>query len=174
MPNVGEKAPDFNALDQDRNRVVLSSAVKKSKVLLAFYPADKTPVCTAQLCDYRDNLEQFKKLNVQIFGISISNHESQASFAKENEFSFPLLNDYDTRITKRYGVMSIAGTPKRAIFLIDENQKIVYKHVEFLPITRRTSEELVEEIKKLFPETASKTKSTAESSEAKEATHSAE
>ncbi len=152
MPEIGEKAPDFNALDNQQQRFILSSQVKKGKVLLAFYPADNTPVCTAQLCDYRDHLEEFKGLSVQVVGISISNHEKQSEFAKKQEFNFPLLNDYDTRITHKYDVMSFTGHPKRAVFLIDENQKILFKHVEFMAITRRTSEELLEKIKSFLPQ----------------------
>ncbi|MCP5468687.1 MAG: peroxiredoxin [Deltaproteobacteria bacterium] len=161
MPEIGEKAPDFNALDNNQQRFILSSQVKKGKVLLAFYPADNTPVCTAQLCDYRDHLEDFKGLNVQVVGISISTHEKQSEFAKKQEFNFPLLNDYDSRITHKYDVMSFTGHPKRAVFLIDENQKIIFKHVEFLAITRRTSDELLEKIKSFLPkeEKAQKTES---------------
>lgn len=151
MLDIGQKAPDFNLLDQNRERVVLSKALSKGKILLVFYPGDDTPVCTAQLCDYRDHYEEFKKLGVQIYGISISNIiENHEKFAHKYQFPFPLLNDYDSRVTKEYGVMSFMGVPKRALFLIGEDQAILYKHVEFLPIFRRTSEELVKEISKIL------------------------
>ncbi|MDX1385993.1 MAG: redoxin domain-containing protein, partial [bacterium] len=110
----GETAPDFNALDQNRERFFLSKAVQKGKVLLAFYPGDDTPVCTAQLNDYSKNIEEFKKRGVQVYGISISSNESQKKFAEKLELKFPLLADYDTRVTTKYGVMSFTGYPKRA------------------------------------------------------------
>lgn len=141
---VGDKAPDFNLLDQNRERIILSKALSKGKVLLVFYPANDTPVCTAQLCDYRDHYSQFQTLGVQIYGISISpTFENHEKFAKKHHFPFPLLNDYDSRVTKEYGVMSFMGMPKRALFLLGEDGKVLYKHVEFLPIFRRSSEDLV-------------------------------
>lgn len=146
MPDVGEKAPDFNLLDQSLNRFILSKVLKNGKILLLFYPGDETPVCTAQLCDYRDHDAEFKQLGVQLVGITISLTEQHAKFAHRHHFSFPLLNDYDSRVTKEYKVISITGHPKRALFLLGEDGTILYKHVEFLPIFRRSSEELVKAI----------------------------
>jgi thioredoxin-dependent peroxiredoxin len=155
MLDPGQQAPDFNLLDQNRERVILSKVLSKGKALLVFYPGDDTPVCTAQLCDYRDHYEEFKKLNVQIYGISISNdNEIHEAFAKKYQFPFPLLNDYDSRVTKEYGVISFTGHPKRALFLIGEDRSILYKHVEFLPIFRRKSEKLIKEISAVLSEPA--------------------
>jgi peroxiredoxin Q/BCP len=151
MPDVGDLAPDFNALDQNRERFFLSKAVKNGKVLLVFYPGDDTPVCSSQLADYRDHLEEFKKLGVQICGISITHYESQKAFAEKLALPFKLLNDYDFRITQKYGVMSFTGHPNRALFLIGEDRSIRYKHVELLPVFRRSSEELLELIKPVLP-----------------------
>jgi peroxiredoxin Q/BCP len=143
MPEIGEKAPDFNLLDQNRNRIVLSKALKKGKALLVFYPKDATPVCTAQLCDYRDHYSEFQQLGVQVFGITINHPEEHTAFAEKHHFPFPLLNDYDSRVTHAYDVMSIFGMPKRALFLIGEDQRVLYKHVELLPVFRRSSQELI-------------------------------
>jgi len=150
MPEVGEKAPDFNLLDQKRERIILSKAVKSGKVLLLFYPGDDTPVCTAQLCDYRDHYAEFKKLGVQLFGVTINHQEAHDAFAEKHHFTFPLLNDYDSRVTKEYKVMSISGHPKRALILIGEDMTILYKYVEFLPIFRRPSEELVKTLEEVI------------------------
>jgi peroxiredoxin Q/BCP len=154
MPDVGQKAPLFNLLDQSLNRFELGKALTKGKILLVFYPGDNTPVCTAQLCDYRDNYKAFEKLGVQIYGINISTTESHKAFAEKLHLPFPLLNDYDSRVTKSYKVMSFMGTPKRALFLIGEDGKILYKYVELLPIFRRSSEELLKEVKKVLPQPA--------------------
>jgi peroxiredoxin Q/BCP len=158
MPDLGDKAPDFNLLDQDQNRIELKKILAKGKVLLVFYPGDDTPVCTAQLCDYRDHYSGFEKLGVQIYGISISHPDEHTNkkFAEKFHFSFPLLNDYDGRVTKAYKVMSIMGSPKRALFLLGQDGTILYKHVETLPIFRRTSDELLKELKDVIakaPET---------------------
>ena len=148
MPNIGDKAPDFNLLDQNLERVELKKMLAKGKTLLVFYPGNDTPVCTAQLCDYRDHYARFQKLGVQIYGISIAPTETQANlkFSEKYHFPFPLLNDYDGRVTKSYQVMSMLGMPKRALFLLSEDGTILYKHVESLPIFRKAGEELLQEL----------------------------
>lgn len=152
MPAVGDKAPDFNLLDQNQERLELKKLLAKGKVLLVFYPGDDTPVCRAQLCDYRDHYTGFEKLGVQIYGISISHPDehSNKKFAEKFHFQFPLLNDYDGRVTKAYKVMSIMGMPKRALFLLNQDGTILYKHVESLPIFRRTSDELLMELQEVI------------------------
>jgi len=150
MPEVGQKAHDFNLLDQKRDRIILSKAVKTGKVLLLFYPGDDTPVCTAQLCDYRDHYAEFQKLGVQLFGITINHQEAHEAFAEKHHFTFPLLCDYDSRVTKEYKVISIGGMPKRALFLIGEDMTVLYKHVETLPIFRRPSDELVKALEEVI------------------------
>ncbi len=149
MPEVGDKAPDFNLLNQNQERVELKKILAQGKVLLVFYPGDDTPVCTAQLCDYRDHYAQFQQLGVQIYGISISHPDehSNLKFSEKFHFPFPLLNDYDSRVTKAYKVISIFGQPKRALFLLAEDGTILYKHVESLPVFRRPSDELLKELK---------------------------
>jgi len=151
MPKVGEKAPNFNVLNQSRERFFLSKALNNGKILLVFYPGDDAPTTVPQLSDYRDHLEDFKKLGVQIFPISISTNESQAQLHQELQLPFPLLADYDYRVTHKYGVMNFTGHPKGALFLIDEDQVILYKHVEGMSIFWRNSEDLLEELKKVCP-----------------------
>lgn len=152
MPAVGDKAPDFNLLDQNQERLELKKLLAKGKVLLVFYPGDDTPVCTAQLCDYRDHYAGFEKLGVQIYGISISHPDehSNKKFSEKFHFQFPLLNDYDGRVTKAYKVMSIMGMPKRALFLLNQDGTILYKHVESLPIFRRSSDELLKALQEVI------------------------
>ncbi len=147
MSTTENLAPDFNALNQNRERFFLSKAVKSAKVLLLFYPADDTPVCTSQLADFRDHASEFEKLGIQIYGISISSNDSQAEFHQKLQLNFPLLADYDTRITRKYKVMSFTGHPKRALFLIDENRQILWHHVEPVALFRRSAEEVLGEIK---------------------------
>ena len=148
MTKVGDKAPDFNLLDQDQNRVELHKILKKGPVLLVFYPADFTPVCTAQLCDYRDHYSAFEKLGVQVYGITIANEADHKKFQETHHIPFPLLNDYDARVTKHYGVMSFLGYPKRALFLIEDSGKVIYRHVEAVALFRRSSEDLIHDLAK--------------------------
>lgn len=146
----GDIAPDFNALDQDRNRFFLAKAVEKDKVLLAFYPADDTPVCSNQLAEYGKNIEDFKKRGIKVYGISISSNESQKAFHEKLSLPFPLLADYDTRITTKYGVMSFTGHPKRALFLIGEKREVLWSHVESLAISFRSTEEILTKVDEIL------------------------
>jgi len=148
---IGDPALDFNALDQDRERFFLSKAFGTGKVLLAFYPADDTPVCSAQLADYSRNLEEFKKRGVQVYGISISTNESQKKFHEKLGLKFPLLADYDSRVTNKYGIMSFTGMPRRALFLIDQDGKIIYQHVEAVAISHRSTEQVLKAIDEVSP-----------------------
>jgi thioredoxin-dependent peroxiredoxin len=152
---VGAKAPDFNALDQDRQRFFLSKALSSGKVLLAFYPADDTPVCSTELADYNRHLQDFQKRGVQLYGISISTNDSQKEFHQKLGLKFPLLADYDFRVTSKYGVMSFTGHPKRAIFLIGQDGKVLFRYVEPVAINYRSAKELLGQLDKISPPPAS-------------------
>lgn len=148
---TGETAPDFNVLDQNRERVFLAKTAQKGKVLLAFYPVDDTPVCSTQLADYDKHIEEFQKRGVQLFGISISTNESQHKFAQKLGGHLRLLADYDSRVTTKYGVMSFTGHPKRALFLIDENCKVIWQQVEKAAISHRSAEEVLAKLDEIIP-----------------------
>lgn len=151
---IGDQAPDFNLLNQKGERVELNKIIKKGPVLLVFYPKDDTPVCTSQLKDYGKNYEAIKQLGVQTYGISHSRPESQKEFASKLALPFDLLSDYDTRTSHKYGVKSFTGLPKRALFLIGSEGKILYKHVEALGIFKRSSEEVLKSLSAALPATS--------------------
>ena len=67
---VGQQAPDFSLYDNDKNKVTLSE-LKGSNVLLLFFPAAFTGVCTAELCSVRDNLKNYENVNAKVFGLSV-------------------------------------------------------------------------------------------------------
>lgn len=113
-------------------------------VVLVFYPADETPTCTAQLCDYRDQWDAFTRRGATVLGISSQSVDSHAGFAEHHRFPFPLLSDPDCRVSKLYGVkMPFLKMMKRAIFIIDRNGIVRYRRVEPLPLTRRKAQELL-------------------------------
>lgn len=145
MIAVGSIAPDFSLLDQRGEKVSLSD-FKGKKVLLVFYPGDNTPVCTAQLCSYRDNFSAFEKAGVQILGISTDSPESKKNFAEKYRFPFPILSDGDKSVSKRYDALSFLGVSQRAYVLIDENGIVRCAQSEFLPIVYRSVDELLAQI----------------------------
>ncbi len=142
-------APDFTLQAHNGEMITLSEQIQKSPAMLVFYPGDFTPVCTAQLCDYRDNIDLFDQLNVTIFGISKNSVEQHKKFAEQKQFSFLLLTDPKNRVAKAFGCTSkyLLGMVSRAIVVVNMNGEIIYKYVESIPMTRRKADEIVLQIK---------------------------
>jgi len=142
MLEVGDKAPDFILQDDQGGKFKLSGQ-RGQKLLLVFYPGDNTPVCTRQLCDYRDGVESFAGLGVNVVGISNDGAESHRKFKAKHQLPFTLLSDPDLRVAGQYGCKGLLGM-KRAVFLLDEAGVIRYMHIETLALFRRTREELLQ------------------------------
>ena len=147
MVKVNDRAPDF-VLQGDNGEDYRLSDHAGEKVLLVFYPGDNTPVCTAQLCEYRDGIEEFAGLGVSVVGISSDGLESHQKFRAKHKLPFILLSDPDLEVAKRYGSKGALGL-KRSVFLVDEEGIVRYAHIEALAIFRRKSKELLEVIRGL-------------------------
>ena len=117
-------------------------------MLLVFYPGDDTPVCTSQLCDYRDNLDVFRGLGVDLIAINPQPLSSHEAFAAKHELPFPLVSDPDKSTTRAYGALGLLGMTKRALFAIGRDGLVKYRKVD-LPVFRRTARELREAFEKL-------------------------
>lgn len=128
----GSKAPDFT-LPTDGGSSVTLSKFKGHPVVVYFYPKDDTSGCTKEACDFRDNLTAFKRLKVQVIGISKDNVKKHDKFKEKYELNFPLASDEDGKICDKYGVWvekSMYGRKymgiERATFLIDADGKIAH------------------------------------------------
>lgn len=98
----GNKAPDFTAIDQDGEKVKLSSFRGEKNVVLYFYPKDMTPGCTTQACDFRDQHKKFK--NTVILGASIDSTERHQKFIAKYDLPFTLIADIDKKVVQKYGI----------------------------------------------------------------------
>ncbi len=98
----GAKAPDFSAIDQDGNKVKLSSFRGKKNVVLYFYPKDMTPGCTTEACDFRDSIKKFKA--TEIIGVSVDSPERHQKFIEKYDLPFTLISDEDHKVVNKYGV----------------------------------------------------------------------
>jgi len=143
----GRPAPDFELEDDSGERFRLSSHAG-SRLLLVFYPGDNTLVCTRQLCDYRDGMEVFRELGVDVVGISADDAASHRKFRERHDLPFTLLSDPELVVAEQYGCKGLMGM-KRGVFLLDEDQVVRYRHVESLAVFRRTREELETEIRRM-------------------------
>ncbi len=147
MLKLNDAAPDFT-LEDDQGVDFTLSANSGEKILLVFYPGDNTPVCTKQLCEYRDGVEAFADLGVRVVGISKDDAASHQKFREKHELPFTLLSDSDLKVAELYDSKGIMGM-KRSVFLVDEQGIIRYLHVESLALFRRSKDELVEAIAQL-------------------------
>ena len=141
---VGDRAPDFS-LEATTGKVSLEALLRDGPALLVFYPGDDTPVCTRQLCDYRDNLRVFSDLGVSVVAINPQSLDSHRAFAGKHDLPFPLASDPDRRVCRAYGATGLLGMTKRALVLVGRDATVRWTRSD-LPIFRRTAEELREVI----------------------------
>jgi len=124
---VGDKAPNFTALDEQGNTISLSD-YKGKKLVVFFYPKASTPGCTAEACNLNDNYDRFKSKGYEILGVSADSAKRQSNFKTKYGFKYPLLADEDKEVIEAFGVW---GPKKfmgkeydgihRTTFVIDEN-----------------------------------------------------
>jgi thioredoxin-dependent peroxiredoxin len=98
----GNKAPDFTAMNQNGEKVKLSSFRGEKNVVLYFYPKDMTPGCTTQACDFRDQHKKFR--NTIILGVSIDSTERHQKFIAKHDLPFTLIADIDKKVVQKYGI----------------------------------------------------------------------
>jgi len=127
---AGDDAPDFEAEDGDGTTWRLSD-LRGKKVILYFYPADDTPGCTREACDFRDSQSVFTDAGYVVLGASPQGAGSHQAFTSKYQLNFPLLVDEDMSLAKKYGTAGVFGrfkniplTVQRCTFVIDENGKL--------------------------------------------------
>ena len=127
---IGNKAPYFESINQNGNKVKLSDFIGK-KVVLYFYPRDNTPGCTAQACNLKDNYNTLQQNGYTILGISKDSPKSHQKFINKFDLPFDLIADEDQNVHMKYGTWieksmygkNYMGTA-RWTFLIDEKGNI--------------------------------------------------
>jgi len=143
---VGDRAPDFDLEGTGGRRYSLTDD-PGAPVVLAFYPADNTLVCTRQLISYSDNLADFADLGARLLALSPQDVASHEAFAAEHGLGFPLLADIDKAVAEAYGVLGPLGFYRRSVFVIDGGGVIRYAHRAVAGMSFRRSAELVEAVK---------------------------
>lgn len=127
----GSIAPDFSLKDTPDQRVSLSD-FKGRPVIIAFYPADFSPVCGDEMALFNELLLEFNTYEAQVLGISVDNVWCHLAFARERNLHFPLLSDFHPK-----GEVSVSynaykddeGISERALYLIDKNGKVEWGHI---------------------------------------------
>jgi peroxiredoxin len=131
--DVGSEAPDFTLMDQDRQPVTLSQQ-RGAPVLLAFFPAAFSSVCTRELCTFRDSLSALNRASARVFGISVDTFFALKAFQEQQGLTFPLLSDFNKQVIRDYGVFNedmigLKGIAKRAVFVLDPSGIVRHREV---------------------------------------------
>ncbi|MFI6980426.1 peroxiredoxin [Embleya sp. NPDC050154] len=142
-PEIGAPAPDFT-LDAvhltggEAERAPLTLSAQRGRpVVLAFYPGDDTAVCTKQLCSYSSGFEQFTDLDATVWGISPQGLDSHERFARKYDLRMPLLADTEHKVVEAYGIGLGSNALRRAVFIIDAEGILRWKHVALVGLTYR-------------------------------------
>ena len=133
---AGRNAPPFNLCSTPDQKVSLSD-FKGENLILAFYPADWSPVCSDQMAIYNELLPEFRKHHAHLLGISVDGVWCHNAFARDRKFHFPLLSDFEPKgaIARAYGIYrGNDGVSERALFVIDGNGVIRWSYVSPLGV----------------------------------------
>ncbi len=149
MPAVGAPAPDFTLPSTDGGEVTLSR-LRGKKVLLAFFPLAFTRVCTAEMCAFSDDYEQFRDAGAEVLPISVDSVPALREFKAKERLAVDLLSDLKREVSRRYGTLQEDRfVSARAYILIDRDGIVRWAYREDTPGTRRENEELLERMRKL-------------------------
>jgi len=131
MTRTLKRAPDFQ-LPSAPDKQLSLAALRGRPVILAFYPADWSPVCGDQLALYNEVLPEFEKYGAQLVGISVDGPWCHAAYRDSRKLRFPLLADFEPKgeVARRYGVYDQeSGTTQRALFVLDKDGEIRWRYV---------------------------------------------
>ena len=122
---TGTQAPEFNLKSTGAKSIDSSKDLKNKAFILYFYPKDFTKGCTAEACEFRDQFEAFRDLDIPVLGISRDDIETHERFKKEHKLPFDLLSDPAGEVCKAYdALVPLIKMPKRITYLIDKDHKI--------------------------------------------------
>ncbi len=133
MLTPGQKAPDFTLVNSDKKEVSLASF--DNNLIVLFFPLAFTSVCTAELCEMRDNIATYAGLNADVVAISVDSPFTLDKFKEEQHLPFDLLSDFNKEASAAYDSLyetfafGMKGVSKRSAFVIDRNKTIQYAEV---------------------------------------------
>ena len=155
VPEVGSKAPDFTLPDPGLNMKSLQD-FRGKKVVLAFFPAALSPVCTKEMCSFRDSFAELSQAGAQVVAVSIDGPFANKQFTEMHGLNFPVLSDYARDAVRKYGVVmpdllhvKQYNAAKRSVFVIDPNGTVKYKWVSDNPLIEPNYNEIKQVIKSI-------------------------
>lgn len=150
FPQAGDAAPDFTLPSTSGDDVALSSFRGEKNVLLAFFPAAFSGVCTVEMCEFSSGLDDLISNGVQVLPISVDAIPSLGAFKKHESISLDLLSDSMREVSRLYGTLiESKNISNRAYVLINREGKVVWSHAEANPGEKRGLPELLSQMQAL-------------------------
>ena len=154
MVEVGEQAPDFELLDTELKPRKLSEFLGRRFVVILTFPAAFSPVCTKELCTFRDRMALLNRANAEVIAISVDSPFTLRAFRDVNRLNFTLLSDFNKEMITKYGVvhenlLGLKGVAKRAVFILDPKGVVVYKWVSDNPAVEPPYEDIIRMVDEL-------------------------
>ena len=153
---LGQKVPEFSLPDSDRKTRSLGEFTKQGTVILAFFPFAFSGVCDKEMCVFRDGFGDLQQSGAQLVGISVDSAFALRAFAQTYNLQFPLLSDFNKKVTKLYGVLQdpwvgfgYKGVAKRAVMIVDRRGILRYRWVTDEPSDEPPYGEVVKATQKL-------------------------
>jgi len=153
---IGQRVPEFALPDTSKRERKLSEFTQKGKTVLLFFPFAFSGVCDKEMCVFRDGAAKFNSLKAQVVGISVDSSFTLHVFAQTYNLQFPLLSDFNKKVSKAYGVlhetwvaMGYKGVSKRAAFVLDAKGILRYKWVTENPGTEPPYDEILSALAKI-------------------------
>ncbi len=146
---AGDKAPDFELRDQHGAMARLSTLLGQKPVVLFFYPRDDSPICTREVCAFRDAHAEFAAAGAEVLGISVDGTESHEAFSAKHGLPYRILSDEKKEALALYGIKTMLGfMPERVTFVIGKDGVIRHVYNALLRGTKH-AEEALAALKKL-------------------------
>jgi peroxiredoxin len=153
---IGQRVPDFSLPDTERKERRLSEFTQKGKTVLLFFPFAFSGPCDKEMCVFRDDMVKINSMNVQVVGISVDSLFTLKVFAQTYNLQFPLLSDFNKKVSKAYGVLhetwvayGYKGVSKRTVLVLDGKGILRYKWVTDAPSNEPPYEEILAALNKL-------------------------
>ena len=153
---LGQKVPEFSIPDAEKKLRSLSEFTKQGTVILAFFPFAFSGTCDKEMCTFRDGFGNLRDAGAQLLGISVDSSFSLKAFAQTYNLEFPLLSDFNKKVTKLYGVLQdpwvgfgYKGVAKRAVMVVDRRGMLRYKWVTDVPSDEPPYAEVVKAAQRL-------------------------
>jgi peroxiredoxin len=155
-PRIGQKVPEFALPDTDTKTRSLGEFTNQGTTMLVFFPFAFSGTCDKEMCAFRDDFGMLQASGAQLVGISVDSSYSLKAFAQTYNLQFPLLSDFNKKVTKLYGVLQdpwvdlgYKGVAKRSIFVVDRRGILRYRWVTDVPSHEPPYAEVMKAIQKL-------------------------